>query len=327
MNKNLKNIWLASMLIWGGLCACENEDALQPNPVGEGIAFAFPEGDQPWDRDLEEIAEQFGTKCIYKNLTLTDLTRTWLAPSVSTTVYIGGGLIDDRQARLYTQFFKEHVFRFLNPEVARGIFPNYIYFTYDFCSENIYPAIVFYTAQTFKFDGMGFWSFCFETEEHTNAVGQSWQNHMFTTPTEIMQNRDVILRNIFKLLVDKGMIVPPAAFAVGGGLDYTTPVVYGATKVNDENYFKRRGFPERFTNLKNYGKPADLTSIKNTGPILTFIDYLNLAFRYAGDAIRENYKDFPLVIQYYELTVEYMKNTYGMDISLIAEMPENGLEE
>jgi len=333
MKMNFRILWLAVIVLSAGVYGCDNEEALQPNSVGNGIVFAFPEGDEAWDRDLVEIAEQFGTKCIYKNLTLTDLTRTWL-PSTGTVVgYVGQGLVSDRQARQYTQFFKEHVFRFLNSEVTQEIFPNYIFFAHDFCSVNyrILPegdTLVWNGTPTVKYDGMGYWAFSFESEEHLNIMGNPWQQHMFTTATEVMQNREVVLKNIFNQMVNKRVIVPPAAFAMGGGLDYATPIVYGAAKVDDENYFKRRGFPEQMRNLKQYvKKPTDLYSITNTGPIETFVDYLWLAFRYTGDVIRENYKDFPLVIRYYELTVEYMKENYGMDISLIAEVPESGLDE
>ena len=323
----LKNILLCAIIVVAAQ-ACDNEAALQPNAPGEGIVFEFPEGDNDWDRDLQQIAGEFGTKCIYKNLTLTDLMRSWTATG-SATEYLGQGLINDRQAKLYTQFFKDHVFHFLNPEIAKKVLPNYIYFAYDYCSVNFRADIglVWHGNPRARYDGMGFWAFCYETSEHVSIMDVPWQWTMFTEAIDVKKNREMVLKNIFNLMVNDGVIVPPAQFAVGGGLDYSTPIVYGAANINNENYYKRRGFPARLTNLVTWvASPSDLYSISNTGPTLTFIDYLWLAFRFSAGEVREAYKDFPLVIQYYELTVKYVKEKYGMDISLIGEMPE-GLED
>ena len=323
---NLRNILYLIVAIV--LVACENEEKLVSEPPVNGVTFVFPEGDDAWDHDLKEIADKFGTKCIYKNLTYDDFFRTWTAGSAvgSTGEYIVSPLKDTRHIERYTRFFLDHIFAFLPAQCTEGVLPSYIYFAYDFCSVNLRPDIglTYYgTSSTeMKWDGMGYWSFCFETEEHVDILERPWQNTLGGDAEIILQKRDIVLRNIFKLMVEAGTLVPPAAFEVGGGLDYVTPVVSGTANIGNENYYKRRGFPAQIINYKNYVKPTDLRGIQNTGRLLTFIDYINLALRFSKEQIYTDYADFPLVIQYYDLTVKHMKDVYGVDITKVAEMPE-----
>lgn len=308
--------------------ACEKEEKLVSEPPVNGVTFEFPEGDDVWDHDLQEIADRFGTKCIYKNLTYNDFFRTWTAGSSigGSGEYIVSPLKDPLHIERYTRFFKDHIFAFLPPQCTEGVLPSYIYFAYDFCSVNIRPDIglIYHgTSSTeMKWDGMGYWSFCFETEEHVTVMNVPWQNTLGGSAQTILEKRDIVLRNIFKMMVEAGTLVPPAAFNEGGGLDYTTPVVAGAANIGNENYYKRRGFPAQTINYKLYKAPTDLSNIKNTGRLLTFIDYINLALRFPKEQVYQDYADFPLVIQYYDLTVKHMKEVYGVDITGAAEMPE-----
>lgn len=313
-----------------GLHACYDEGTLEPNPVTAGITYAFPEGDDSWDRDLQEIADKFSVKCIYKNLTLDDLMRSWtVSTSTSVQGYYGSGLVNDRQARLYTKFFKDDVFAFLNPDVVRSTLPAYFFFAHDYCSISSYTLATGETWEwngrpTVSYDGMGFWVFSYSSEEHnaTMPTQPRWQQFMFTGADSVKMMREMVLKNIFNLLIEDGAISTPAAFEVGGGLDYSTPITYGAANIDDENYYKRRGFPEQFDNLKTYQSPQDLYSISSTDPTSNFFDYIKLGLRYSREEILENYADFPLCIQYYDITVEHLRANYGMDLTLMGAAAE-----
>lgn len=327
---NIKYLFLV-LVLWLAVVSCDNEDTLYPTEPTNGVTFEFPEGSDAWDQDLEEIATRFGTKCIYKNLKESDYFRTWTTgSSTAATNFIVSKLPDSRLVKLYTQFFKEHIFRFLSPEYTKGVLPNYIFFAYDFCSVNkraLSPGdtLVYHSSGStkMKFDGMGFWSFCYETEEHLTIMGLPWKNTISAGDVQFVQEeRDILLRNIFRQMVDAGKIVPPVEFESGGELDYVTPISYGAANMQNENYFITRGFPKRLTNLKQYGKFGDLYSIAYTGRIGTFVDYLNLALRLPREQVYAEYANYPLVIKFYDLTVKYMKEKYGMDIPAIAETAE-----
>ena len=324
---NIKYLFLV-FILWFVVAACDNEDTLYPTEPENGVTFNFPEGSDTWDQDLEEIAARFGTKCIYKNLEEADYFRTWTASASGATNFIVSKLPDACLIKLYTQFFKDHIFRFLSPECTKGVLPNYIFFAYDFCSVSkraLSPGdtLVYhsYNSTKMKFDGMGFWSFCYETEEHLTIMGQPWKGSIAAGDVKFVQEeRDILLRNIFRRMVDAGTIVPPVEFEAGGELDYVTPITYG--DVQNENYYMKRGFPKRLTNLKSYGNFGDLWSIANTGRIETFVDYLNLALRLPKIQVYADYADYPLIIKFYDLTVKYMREKYDMDIAAIAEMAE-----
>ena len=309
------------------LHACYEEDALQPNPAGGGITFTFPEGDNAWDHELEAIAGEFGTKCIYKNFTLSDLTRTWTASSNS-TVCIGGPLPDDRLAELYARFFSEHIFAHLDPATVQGTLPGYILFAYDFCSENYRTVsedstLVWHGLPSDNYEGLGFWSFCFVTGPHVNIIGTPWEYTVddFVTARGVKEHKEMILKNILNRLVTKGVITVPLPFEEGGGLDYTTQITYGTANLDDENYYKRRGFPEQLRNLRTYVNPSDLYNIANAGPQLTFLDYIYLGLRYPREEIEANYADYPLVVQYYNIVVDHLLTNYGMDLPAMGRMP------
>lgn len=327
----LRHIILSAAVILG-FAACNDEDALTPNPDTAGVTYEFPEGNNAWDQDLQEIANEFGVKCIYKNLTLEDLTRSWTAAGSGTIQgYHGSGLVNDRQAQLYTKFFKDNVFAFLNPDVVQNTLPAYFFFAHDYCSINHRlltetpienDTLEWCGRPRVEYEGMGFWVFSYSSEEHNDIMGRTWQQYMFTSADSVRMMREMVLKNIFNILIEDDIIDTPLAFEVGGGLDYSTPITYGSTNINDENYYKRRGFPEQLNNLVSYGNPQDLYSISSTNPTDNFFDYICLGLRYSREEILENYADFPLCIQYYNITVEHLQTNYGMDLTLMSAAAE-----
>ena len=339
----LKNIAISTLIACLGIWACD-EEALSPNPPSEGITFAFPEGSNAWDQELQAIAQRFNTKCIYKNITTENLTRSWVSNTglgTAEATYHGTGLVSDEQARLYTQFFAEHVFAFLNPEVVNEVLPPYILFAHDYCSINHRQlmagevigdltegdSLEWCGSPRMQYNGLGFWAFSLSSEEHLDIWGTPWQQYMFKSADSVKMYRELILKNIFNTMVEEGVMVPPLQFEEGGLFDYTTPITWMANTVDDENYYKRRGFPEQLRNMSTpNSRPTDLYNVILTDPAQNFTDYLWLAFRYSADEIRENYADFPLVIQAYDIVVAHVRNTYGMDISKIGERPEQGLK-
>lgn len=322
--KTINNLFWVLLLC--GISACQQEKELQPRSWESAVIHDFPQGNDSWDVELQQIAERFGTKCIYKDLTSKDLSRFWVALSGSGD-YRGQGLTEDRQKKWYTRFFCDHIFKFLNPEHTKGVLPTYIYFAYDFYQNNLQTddetgeVTEYQTEMKMNYMGLGYWAFCYASEKHVNNRGREWQSVLFTKSRDVLQNREIVLKNIFKKLVENGNIVYPPQFAYGGGLDYKTPIVYNNT--SDNQYYKRRGFPEQLRNYTNYAYPGDLYEIESANPTNTFMDYLWLAFRYSREQLVQRYKDFPLVLQYYDITVEYMRSNYDMDITQIAEIPSD----
>lgn len=323
----LRDIILSAVAIFG-LHACYDEGALEPNPSTNGITYEFPEGNDSWDQDLQEIADRFDVKCIYKNLTIDDLTRSWTAGASSIRGYYGSGLINDRQARLYTKFFKDNVFAFLNPDVVRSTLPAYFFFAHDYCSINTYTLSTGETWEyngrpTVSYNGLGFWVFSYSSEVHNNAMPTmpTWQQFMFTGADSVKMMREMVLKNIFNLLIEDDIIDTPVAFEVGGelGFDYSTALV---SSESDENYYKRRGFPDQFDNLSTWQTPRALNRIQDTDPTNNFFDYIKLGLRYSREEVLAEYADYPLIIRAYDHVVNYLNTNYGMDLALMGAAAE-----
>ena len=321
----LRHIILSAAVILG-FAACNDEDALTPNPDTAGVTYEFPEGNNAWDQDLQEIANEFGVKCIYKNLTLEDLTRSWTASGSGTVQgYHGSGLVNDRQAQLYTKFFKDNVFAFLNPDVVQSTLPAYIFFAHDYCSINHRlltetpienDTLEWCGRPSVEYEGMGFWVFSYSSEEHYDIMGRTWQQYMFTSADSVEMMREMVLKNIFNLLIEDDIIATPAAFEVGGelGFDYSTALV---SSESDENYYKRRGFPDQFDNLSTWQAPRALNRISDTDPTNNFFDYIKLGLRYSREEVLAEYADYPLITRAYDHVVNYLKTNYGMDLTLM----------
>lgn len=325
---NISHVVLSLFLLWI-ISACE-EDELYPREHVADFVKEFPEGDNPWDRDLQEIADRFGVKCIYNDLTLKDIMRVWTNSTAGEIT--AGGLPEDsiRLKKLYTRFFKEHIFTHLNPTYTKGVLPNYIYFTYRYLQKKTATntitgeKIEYYEHLEMNYNGLGFWSFCWSTGEFLGFLGLIQENiQMFTKAIDVEKKREIVLKNIFRRMVEEGNIEIPIEFEAGHEFDYKTEIL--STDVAPDhkdylNYYKRRGFPEQLRSMTTYNeKGSNLYGISYTSPLENFCDYLWLAFHYTAEEIEQNYKDFPLVVKYYYFTVDYVKENYGMDITRIAE--------
>lgn len=308
--------------------ACEEEELFPREHVADFVK-EFPEGSNPWDQDLEEIAERFGVKCIYDNLTSADITKVWTASKTGKLTAEGLPKDSVRLKKLYTRFFKEQIFPYLNPTYAKAVLPNYIYFSYRYLLEKTAintitgEQVVYYEHVEMNYDGLGFWVFCWSTGEFLGYYGLMQQDvQMFTKALDVEKKREILLKNIFRKMVEEEVIAIPEEFESGHEFDYTTQIISRdvvPSHVDYPNYYKRRGFPEQLRNYKNYASSSNLYNITSTSPLENFCDYLWLAFRYTAEEIEQNYKDFPLVVKYYYFTVDYVKDNYGMDISRIAE--------
>lgn len=319
MKKGILYIFFASLVLIYLTTSCYDEGNLEPLEHVADFVKTFPEGDNEWDRDLVDIAERFGVECIYDDLTTEDITKTWVAASGNLT---GEGLPKDsiRLKQLYTRFFKEHIFTFLNPGFTKEVLPNYIYFVYRYLSQYdvlMDPKPEWYSHQKTNYNGMGFWIFCWATGEFPGFFGTPTTVNMFTKPADIKKERESVLKEIYKRIVEAENIEVPVEFF--DNFDYTTPVKWSSQDIADKDYYKRRGFPEQLQNATYPSPGFDLSAVNQTSPTLNFLAYLYLAFRYTEEEVEENYKDFPLVVQYYHFVVEYMRDGYDMDITRIAE--------
>lgn len=304
---NIKYILLL-VLVFPMLSSCHEEDKLTPASTEMDLRFEFPEGDNPWDQDILEIVDKFSTYLIYKNLTKEDFNHTWQSVMGS----YGGEPLNDEQAAFYTSFIKNHVFEFLKPELVKRVLPTYIYLAYNMSSTSIFGV----SPLELKFDGMDFWGICLEAEK-LGPLGNPVLRP--ATAWEFQVRRGIILKNVIEKIVTKGNIVVPFWFT--DDFDYVTALDNSNSSL--DNHYLKRGFPGQLSGTFSYETFGTLSRIYNTSPQRNLIDYIHLAIRYTRDEVVMNYPpdNFPKIIKYYDLTVEYLKENYDWDVTRIAELP------
>lgn len=327
----MKLKYLFSLMLLVFLCACEDENRLTPrsSDASSISRFEFPQGNNSWDRDLEEIANTFKTIPIYTAFDSLDLNQRW---SGTYTISLLGETLNEEYADFYAYFFKNQVFAFLKPELTMGVLPNYIYLVDDLRQKGSWTGG--YVPLACLWRGLDYWAFSFRAKEENLAYLDYGNGFIYKpykpydlpkTPWEYKARRTLILQNILKKTVEKGKIAIPTEFETGGEFDYSQS--FNVNNVNAENYFMKLGYIgqmiEANYNFSNLSANTKMTSQAN------FVSYLQLGLRYTRDSVLIKYpqEKYPLIIKYYDFTMKYMKDKYNWDITLMAELPTAIKEE
>lgn len=152
--------------------SCAKESDIDVRVAEVVSKFEFPQGDSESDKKLVAIYEEFGTRCIYKDISTDDLNKSWNVSATGETGYRGDVIEDQKLLNFYTTFFADNVFRFFDKENARGILPPNIYFVNNYVkvSVNIFAGIFpnakpFFSEPQYRiFTGLDFWGFCFSVD-------------------------------------------------------------------------------------------------------------------------------------------------------------------
>ena len=71
----IKQIYRVLLLALLGLASCTDDDGVGTVQRVDLLDFEFPQGNDPWDREIEQIAKDWGMYIIYKNVDSTHLNR------------------------------------------------------------------------------------------------------------------------------------------------------------------------------------------------------------------------------------------------------------
>ena len=298
------------------LAACQDEDALTPrsSDISSTSRFEFPQGNDTWDLELETIANTFGTVPIYTGFDSLDLNSAW---SGTFSIKFKGDTLTDEHAAFYTNFIKNHVFAFLKPELCKKVLPNYIYLVDNFRQAGSYSGGM--VGQKTYFDGLDFWAFSLRCTERAYIdygsfvfyIGELYD--LPDSPWEYKKRRTIILHNILQRIVEEGNVSVPAEFS-SSDFNYNQRP---SSIITNDAYYMKLGYPGQMTS-QNYNFSAQTTT---TDPTNNFIQYLKLGLRYTRDSVLIQYPEeqYPLIIKYYDITMNHMKNNYDWDIATMAE--------
>lgn len=306
------------------LVSCYKEDDIVPTSSQAGERYVFPQGNANYDQKIKSIYDDFGVKIIYKGFKNIDFGLSW---TVASNTRVGFDIPDNQQENA-TGFVVDHIFGNITPEISKMVLPPY-YYVADSVAGLSQIGNTFETLNPVAniFNGLDFWSFTWngavgytkmlETgviTKHPPAVRPS-------TPFSVFYKRGVILKEIYKLSINKGNIKSPEGFAVG--FDFVTPTINLKGSENEPNYYMKRGFPGQMLTTANFNFAA-LTSISRTSERQNFIDYVHLCMRYTPDSIEVMYPKvkYPIIHQKYPVVIKYMKDNYNIDLNKIATKPQ-----
>ena len=298
------------------LQSCWEEDDIIPSEQEMALRFEFPQGNNSWDEDLVAIQEQFGVCMIYRDLDSSDMSRSWTGGGGFSATYEGENLTDE-QAEFYTNFFKNHVFAYLTPEITQKVLPPYWYMMYDLNAVTQWGTLELKSEQRLYTGGLDFWASCLEGRLNPLTGTQIERPE---TAEEYLSFRGWILCTIFTEACSNGNIVIPEEFHTG--FDYQTEITYQTGYEDDENYYIRRGFPGRMVNDKfNF---SALQRVSYTSRTDNFVQYLNLGMRYSKEEYEALWpsSDYPFIYEKRQFVIDYMKNTYNIDLEAIQRGPQ-----
>lgn len=163
----MKKIHLYSFLLllcWGVTSCYDNDDIEDTNSFNL-LEFTFPQGDNPWDKEIEQIAKDWGMYIIYKDVDEAALNKGWADHYYNEPVY-SCTTPSDEDVQLYLKLVKDWLLGSLDKtnEADRQQLPLYLYIVNDFKDSN--PNSPSNGKHVMlKKDGMDYWSLSFLSEE------------------------------------------------------------------------------------------------------------------------------------------------------------------
>lgn len=319
--------------------SCYKEDAIAPSSsASSGQRYTFPQGTEEQDDIAKQVYDKFGVKIIYKGFKNSHFNLKWTDVGTVT-----GNDIPADQQKEAVKFIADNIFGLLTPQVTKGILPMYFYVADSVAGHSVLgspPTIISLSnsSTTYISTGLDFWSFCWNGVRPYNYYPQdATKGYQYSpqilaprapnsrTTSSGFYRRGVLLKEVINKAINKGIIKVPEGF--NDGIDFTTRIVNTPGTETDPNYYKNRGFPGRMSNAFRF----DMTFITQptnggpgTNPQQNFIDYVDMAMRYApGDSLNTYYPPSlcPIIHQKYPIVVQYMKDKYNIDLVKIATNP------
>ena len=84
--EKIQNIHMDAYPVW--VCFLRRNDNNGPIEKVNFLQFDFPQGNALWDKEIEQIAKDWGMYIIYKNVDSTHLNRMWTIPYYTDPIYV-----------------------------------------------------------------------------------------------------------------------------------------------------------------------------------------------------------------------------------------------
>lgn len=159
-----KIVWLL-LLLSIGMASCYEDDKIGMVEKPNLIRFDFPQGDDPWDLEIEQIAKDWGMYIIYKDVDSTDLNQSWVTTGTYSPLYVCT-TPSAEEIQVYLKLVKESLLGTMdkNSKEDKEQLPLYLYLVNDFRDNN--PLSQTYGTRFFlKKNGFDYWCLSMSSEE------------------------------------------------------------------------------------------------------------------------------------------------------------------
>ena len=320
--------------------SCYNEDKLTPSGQFIPSGLPFPQGDNPWDKDIVELHNTYGVYVFYKDVTEALLNRDWT--SVGTGDIYTGGDLNDNKVQFYVDFIKNDVFKYVNKDLVTKTLPVRLYLLDNFRTR---PRIevdddddtgtggtdtdtgtggtdtdtgtggTSGTGTTdpgfipFYAEGFDYWALSFTDDEIQNLTHEARR----------LRSVPFIYQMLLKAVLNE-IITNPSEILEG----VDTKSSFRNSDPEDPNHCFNRGFPESLSpDFKTANKPwHPSVYFHPTAEYYPHGDFLNLIRNnmwYSEAEIEAKYPQakYPLLRKRLDIVYRHLLDNYGIDLKAI----------
>lgn len=318
------------------LVACSSEDDLTPSGNYSPIRGGFPQGNTEYDSLINDIKNEYGVYLLYKDITEEDLNRDWVSAGTG-DIYVGGydeerndpsWNLPEEHLPFYVDFFYNYIFPNISKEFAQTSFPVKIYMIHNLRTEprdfgdggdqvgtNTDP---FKSIKLGNFDN---WAISFK-EDIINGTDAEYS---------LRQQRCMFMVQAIYNAIEKGEITSPDEF--WSGFDFSTDKKMNHEDQSKANFKYKLGFVDMIND--NFGTGvqkqvwvppyATETSCyyweKDKYPNYNlFTTYIKNIMWLTPEEFEARYPSaqYPMIKEKYNIIVNHMLDTYGIDLTGIA---------
>ncbi|PXZ42992.1 hypothetical protein [Sanguibacteroides justesenii] len=279
-----KSAYGALLLLLSVITSCMKEEDIGIIEKSSLLRFEFPQGNNPWDKEIEKIAQEWGMYIIYKKVDSTDLNRSWTSSGFQTPIWVCQ-TPNDNEIKIYLDLIQKWLLGSLDKDKRedRLQLPFYLYLVNDLKDNNPNSPTHDKHVQL-KQDGFDYWALSFTSEELQNELTPRMIHAVacaFSYPA--MEVR--FLNGEYKISPDFAPLTPDYESRIGtryysfeaffndmfGGnenmkktAEYMYDMMVGSHEKDPQNVYTRRGFAPQVsksfllltTNRQTFGAPT-----------------------------------------------------------------------
>ena len=316
--------------------ACNEEEELTPSGNYSPIRGGFPQGETRYDSIINDIKNEYGVYLLYKDITEEDLNRDWVSAGTG-DIYVGGydyeredlaWNLPEEHLPFYVDYFNSYIFPNITKDFANATFPVKIYMIHnlrteprDYGEDNVVGGTDTDPYKSIKLGNFDNWAISFK-DEIINGDNAEYS---------LKQQRCIFMIQTIYNAIEKGRIDSPDEF--WSGFDFSADKKMNHVDPSKANYKYKLGFVDMIND--NFGTGvqkqvwvppyANETSCyyweKDKYPNYNlFTTYLKNAMWLTPEELDERYpaSKYPMIKEKYDIVVEHMLTTYGINLVGIA---------